>query len=50
MSWVRVPPEVLFSFSMEDELFRLVVFIYLFIRSKIFHVSTQLGVGTSLVI
>ena len=51
MSWVRVPPEQLFSFSMEKELFMLVVLpCFDLCRSKSFHVNAQLGVGTSLVV
>ena len=41
----------LFSFSMEKELFRLVVLpCFDLCRCKSFHVNTQLGVGTSLVV
>ena len=44
MSWVRVPTEQLFfSFSMEKELFKLVVLpCFDLCRSKIFHVCTVL--------
>ena len=50
---VRVPLEqlFLFSFSMEKELFRLVVLpCFDLCRSKNVHVNTQLGVGTSLLV
>ena len=52
ISWVRVPPEQLFfKFSMEKELFRLVVLsCFDLCFYKRFHVNTQLGVAASLVV